>query len=110
MPSLLTEVVEIERDTPDLDIESDETQRWSSVGTVRAEVRPLRFSEAEREGATRTVQGYLFRVYTRAVAAFAITAADRLKWSGIVLNIREVRRPPPGETYTEIIAEAGVTS
>ena len=108
MSSQMTAVVVLERETPDIGIDSDEAQDWSSAGTFRAAVQPLRFSEAEREGATRTVQGYLFRVHTSTVRALSITAADRLLWQGRTLNIREVREPEPRIRFTEIIAEAGV--
>ncbi len=109
MASNLNQVVEVERETPDPGIGADEAQAWASVGLLRAEVRPLRFSEAEREGATRVVQGYLLRVYTAAVSALAVTAADRVRWNGLVMNVREVRHQPSNIRFTEIVAEAGVT-
>lgn len=109
MASNLTAVVVLEREAVDLGIDSDEAQDWSAVGTFRAEVRPLRFTEAEREGATRELQGYLFRIYTSQARAMSMTAADRLVWNGRTLNIREVRDPDPRARFTEIIAESGVT-
>lgn len=109
MSSGMTAVVVLERETVDLSIAADEVQEWFEAGTLRAEVRPLRFSEAEREGAVRAVKGYLFRVYTSAVRALGITEADRLVWNGMTLNIREVRAPEARVRFTEIIAEAGVT-
>ena len=109
MASNLTQIVVVERETPDLGIDSDEEQVWAPHGPMRAEVRPLRFTEAEREGATRIVQGYLLRVYTAHVEASALTASDRLLWKGLTLNIREVRQQPSNVRFTEIVAEAGIT-
>jgi head-tail adaptor len=109
MSSGMTALLTVERETVDSGIDSDEQQDWASVGSVRAEVKPIRFSESERQGAMRTTKGYLFRVYTAAVRQLAITEADRFVWDGITFNIREVRIPEARTRFTEIVAEAGVT-
>ncbi len=109
MSSRMRGVCTLQRDGSDIGIDSDEDQEWTTVDTFRAEVRPLRFSESEREGAVRAVQGYLFIVHTSTVRALSITAADRIQWNGRTMNIREVRDPDPGVRFTEIIAESGVT-
>ncbi len=109
MSSGMTAVVVVERETQDLGIDSDEDQDWSVVGSMRCEVRPIRFSESEREGAQRVLKGYLFRAYTAAVTALSLTESDRLQWNGITLNIREIRMPEARVRFTEIIAEAGIT-
>lgn len=109
MSSGMTAVVTLQREAEHLDPESDEAQDWREAGTFRAEVKPLRFTEDERQGAMRSVKGYLFRVYTSAVNALSITEADRLVWNGLTLNIREVRLPEARVRFTDIIAEAGVS-
>jgi head-tail adaptor len=109
MSSGLTAVLTVQRETVDTGIDSDEQQVWSTVGKLRAEVKPLRFTEDERQGAMRTVKGYLFRVYTSAVTAMSLTESDRLLWNGLTLNIREVRSPDARIRFTEIIAEAGTS-
>lgn len=109
MSSRMRGVCTLQRDTSDIGIDSEEAQAWTTVGTFRAEVRPLRFSESEREGAVRAVQGYLIVTHTSTARALAITAADRVLWNGRTLNIREVRDPDPGVRFTEIVAESGVT-
>ena len=109
MSSGMTAVVTLERETTDLGIASDEVPAWETVATLRAEVKPLRFSEQEREGAARAVQGYLFRVHTSAVRAHAITASDRFIWDQREFNIREVRQPEARVRFTEIVAETGTT-
>ena len=109
MSSRMRGVCTLQRDSSNLGIDSDEAQTWTTAGTFRAEVRPLRFSESEREGAVRAVQGYLIITHPSTARALAITAADRVLWNGRTLNIREVRDPDPGTRFTEIIGEAGVT-
>lgn len=109
MSSRMRGLCTLQRDSSNIGIDSDEAQAWTTIATFRAEVRPLRFSESEREGAVRAVQGYLLVLHTSTVRAHTITAADRVLWNGRTLNIREVRDPEPGVRFTEIIAESGVT-
>lgn len=100
--------ITIERESTSLAADSDEEQVWASIGTIRASLKPLRFSDAERQGAVRTVKGYLFECYAGEIRALAVTEVDRIVWGDETLNIREVRMPDERTTFVEIVAEAGV--
>jgi head-tail adaptor len=103
----LTEVIAIDREDPPADEEGDPF--WVEVARMRASAKPVRASEAEREGAVREIQVYLFTVLTSALRSAPVSATGhRLRWKGRAMNIREVRRPVDQEHFTEIVAESGV--
>lgn len=83
---------------------------FREVARMRAEVKPVRATESEREGAVRDVSVYLFKVHTSALRATPIAAVShRIRWAGRIFNIREVRAPMAREPFTDIVAEAGVS-
>ena len=103
MLGTLTETIAIDVEDGQGDAE------WREICRMRAAVKPVRASEAEREGALRTVQVYLFKVLTSALRAMPVTASHRIRWKGTSYNVREVRSPVDREPFTEIVAESGVT-
>lgn len=83
---------------------------FREIGRMRADVRPVRASESEREGAVREVQVYLFKVLTSALRAVPVSSTGhRIRWQGRAYNVREVRSPVAREPFTEIVAESGVS-
>ena len=86
---------------------------WSNIPRspiMFANVKPVRQSESERQGAERASRMYLFTVFRRE----DITESMRLVWqesatSQQICNIREVRRGPTRDLTMTIVAEAGVT-
>ena len=83
---------------------------YREIARFRAEVKPGRATESEREAAVHEVQVYIFKVLTSALRAAPVTAVGhRIRWAGRTFNIREVRTPVAREPFTDIVAEAGVS-
>ena len=84
---------------------------WSQIGSLWADVKPQRATEAERAGAERTLSVYLFTVLTVDARALGLDPAHRLRWSDPVsgrervFNIREVRAPKYRQAELEIVGE-----
>lgn len=83
------------------------TEAWADVATIWCDVKPLRASEQERQGAVRALSVYQFSADAMTVAAHSTTTADRLAWSGRVFNIRELRTPKSSVPDIDLIAETG---
>lgn len=85
---------------------------WGEHARAWARVKPVRGDESERQGAQRLSQTYMIEVYTDGLAE--IGAQMRIRWQAtayndVLLNIREIRRPPHRHALMTIIAEGGVT-
>lgn len=102
----LTEIISVDQETTNADDEDAPT--FLEIGRLRAEVKPLRATEAERANAVRTVSVYQFTVLARAAAAIGVTPQHRIRWGSLEFNVREVRTPPPQVPFLDIIAETGV--
>ena len=106
----LADLITIERETLTSDGSGHTfTSSWATLGQMYAEVKAVRASEAERQGAVRELHVMLFRVHAGEVRALAVRSADRVQWDGRQWNVREIRIGPPREMFAEIVAEWGVT-
>lgn len=104
----LREVIRIDAETAQ-DEDDEAVPAWTEIGVMRAEARPVRASETEREGALRTVQVYLFTVLTSERRRVGVSSLHRIRWGSMAFNVREVRVPSDNVALTEIVAETGVT-
>lgn len=85
---------------------------WVQQAQAWAKVQPVSARESERQGAERAGTVYVIEVWQDGLAA--VTEACRILWhatayNDLVLNIREIRRPPSRTMKMTIIAETGVT-
>lgn len=105
----MTEIVALDIEDSQGEDEGDPVWR-EVVPRLRAAVKSVRASDAERDGAVRDIQVYLFRVYAAALRETPISASrHRLRWLGRAYNVREVRVQGAREPWAEIVAESGVT-
>lgn len=80
------------------------------VAERRANVAPLSGREDEEADRLRHSQNYLVTMLAKGLD---IRPQDHFVWvtgKGRVLNVREVRNPPAGTLYCEIVAEAGAVT
>ncbi len=82
-------------------------ETWADVGLIWCDIKPLRASEAERQGAVRSLSVYQFSADAMSVKAKAASPSDRLVWQGRAYNIRELRTPKSAMPDIDIIAETG---
>ena len=85
---------------------------WGEHARAWARLRPVRGREAELQGAERAPLTYMVEVWNDGLDG--LTEAMRIKWpatayNDVLLNIREIRRPPHRHMMMTIVAEAGVT-
>tara|TARA_R100001244_G_scaffold130912_1_gene103490 strand:- start:310 stop:636 length:327 start_codon:yes stop_codon:yes gene_type:complete len=76
---------------------------WSTTATVWAMVKPVRGREQMEAQQLQASAMYRITIRNRAVSA-----AQRIVWRGLTLNIREAPDPGGRAMYREILAEEGV--
>lgn len=84
----LRHVVDLQRVSIVLDSHGDETETWSTIATVRAQVWPLsgrEFIAAQTQQAELTS-----RIDIRARPDLALTPKDRVKWGARLYDIRHI--------------------
>ena len=82
-------------------------QNWTTHAQVWARVQPVRGTEGDSEGAVRATSTYMVEVWQDGLEN--LTAAMRIVWGSVTMNIREIRRPPERALMMRIIAVSGVT-
>lgn len=101
----LDERITVEEEQTVPDGSGGQTVTWQSHVELFANVRPVRLSEEERQGAVRASRGYLFTIRRRD----DLEETMRISWRGEVFNIREIRLPRARVPHMEIFAQSGVT-
>lgn len=84
---------------------------WAESARAWASIKAVSAREGERQGAERASAMHMIEVYQDGLEA--ITAEMRIRWlatayNDVVMNIREIRRPPLRTMMMTIMAESGV--
>lgn len=100
------EQVVIKRVTLTSDGQGGYTEAWATLGTIKANVEPVRATEAVVANRQQGVEAYRFTARNSGSWA-TVTTADRLEWRGLLLDVRS--QPEVGRERDRMIdAEVGI--
>lgn len=106
---LLRHVLTVQQSVSTQDASGDPVVAWSTLGTVRAAIEPIRGREATVGNQTLSEMDTRIRIRYSPLSA-QITALHRLVHQGTPFNIVSIAQPDMGQRELEILAKSGVNS